>query len=202
MKEYKGIVSALIITLLFMIIEIIGGWLTNSMALIADAGHMLTDVGALSISVLGLWLSRTRNNHRYESMAGLINGCTLLIMCFWLLRENFYRWFSPEEVKGLGLTLISLLGLSVNLISYKFLSHSHSGHCHDHNHHHNINTLGAKLHVLGDALGSVVGIIAGLCITFWGINWVDTIGSFIILSIISTLSVRLVFKAASALLKD
>jgi cobalt-zinc-cadmium efflux system protein len=151
-----------------MLAEAIGGFLTNSLALLSDAGHMLADVASLLLALLALWFAarpvtakKTYGYYRMEILAALVNGAALVVISLLISYEAFHRIKSPEAVKGFEVTLIAIGGLVVNGISAVVL-HSASED--------NLNMRGAFLHVMGDALGSVGAIVAGVLIWRWG--WV------------------------------
>lgn len=182
-----------------MVAEAVGGWLTNSLALLADAGHMLTDVAALSLTLAAIWFAarpatpqKTFGYYRYEILAAFINGIALVLISFWVIYEALERWSSPPEVKGLGLTLIAVGGLLVNLFAAYLL---HGDHTHD------LNMRGAWLHVIGDALGSVMAITAGVLIIAFGWVWADTVGSVLISLIIIFGAWRLIRDSVNVLLE-
>ena len=158
---------SLLLTSLFMIVEFFGGLFTNSLALMADAGHMLTDVAALGLSLFALWFStrpatakKTYGFLRVEILAAFLNGVTLVIISLVIFYEAYYRILNPPEVKSGVMLLIAALGLIINLMSAYFLHRSHLT---------NLNVRGAFIHVVGDALGSVGAIVAGLLMLFK--NW-------------------------------
>ena len=168
-------IIALVLTAAFMIVEVIGGWYTNSLALIADAGHMLTDVAAMGLTLASFWFAsrpatreKTFGFYRTEILAAFINGVALLAISAWVIYASVIRWNSPVEVHGSELTLIAIGGLIVNIIAAYLL---HSGHTHD------LNMRGAYLHVLGDMLGSVAAIIAGVLIVAFGWMRADAVTS-------------------------
>ena len=165
-----------------MFAEAIGGYLTNSLALLADAGHMLTDVAALGLTLGAIWFAerpatekKTYGFYRIEILAALLNGLALLLISLWVIYEAYERWQNTPEVKGFNMMLIACGGLVINLIAAWLL---HSDHKHD------LNMRGAWLHVMGDALGSVTAIIAGLLIVTLGWNWADAVCSVLISLII------------------
>lgn len=169
-------------TFVYMLAEAFGGWFANSLALIADAGHMLTDVAALSLTLAAIWFAsrpatakKTFGYYRLEILAAFVNGIALVLISLWVIYEAFERISKPPEIKGFELTLIALGGLIVNLICAYLL---HSEHKHD------LNVRGAFLHVVGDALGSVAAIAAGILILSFGWLWADAAVSFLISLII------------------
>jgi cobalt-zinc-cadmium efflux system protein len=155
------------LTATFMVVEAVGGWLAGSLALLADAGHMLTDVGALGLSLLTAWIARRPANdektygyQRWEILAALVNGTALFGIAAWVVIEAMHRLEEPPPIR-VGLFLgVALAGLAVNLISLRILHGAHEQ---------NLNTRGAYLHVLGDVLGSVgaIGAAAVIALTGW-----------------------------------
>jgi cobalt-zinc-cadmium efflux system protein len=182
-----------------MFAEAIGGWLTNSLALLADAGHMLTDVAALSLTLAAIWFasrpatpSKTFGYYRLEILAAFINGIALVLISLWVIYEAYERFYEPPEVAGLQLTLIASGGLVVNLIAAYLL---HGDHAHD------LNMRGAWLHVMGDALGSVTAIIAGGLIIAFGWFWADAVCSVLISFIIMFGAWNLIKESVNVLLE-
>src|SRR5258708_35194624 len=107
-----------------MLAEAIGGWLTNSLALIADAGHMLTDVAALSLTIGAIWFGsrpatakKTFGYYRLEILAAFVNGIALVLLSIWVIYEAIERWQSPPQINGSQLTPIAAVGLAVNIIA-------------------------------------------------------------------------------------
>ncbi|HEX6124643.1 MAG TPA: cation diffusion facilitator family transporter [Pyrinomonadaceae bacterium] len=190
---------ALGLTFVYMIAEAIGGWLTNSLALIADAGHMLTDVAALSLTLFAIWFAtrpatskKTYGYYRLEILAAFVNGIALVLLSIWIIYEAFERWQAPPEIAGMQLTLIAAGGLIVNIIA-AFLLHS--------DHKHDLNMRGAFLHVIGDLLGSMAALIAGLLIAGFGWMWADALGSVLISVIIILGAWRLILDSVNVLLE-
>jgi cobalt-zinc-cadmium efflux system protein len=166
----KRVLAAMAVTGVILAAEVVGGVLTNSLALLSDAGHMLTDLLALGLSYFAISLARrpptdekTYGFHRMEILAALVNGATLVAICLLIFYEAFQRINNPPEVKTAGMLVIAVIGLVANLISAALLS-GHSG---------SLNVRGAFLHVVGDALSSVGIILGGLLILFTGWFWVD-----------------------------
>jgi cobalt-zinc-cadmium efflux system protein len=190
---------ALGLTSVYMFAEAIGGWLTNSLALLADAGHMLTDVAALSLTLAAIWFAsrpatakKTFGYYRLEILAAFINGIALVLISLWVIYEAFERLSAPPDVKGFGLTMIAVGGLVVNVICAYLL---HGDHTHD------LNMRGAWLHVMGDLLGSVVAIAAGVLILAFGWTWTDAVGSFLISLIIIFGAWNLIKESVNVLLE-
>ncbi|CAN5625275.1 CDF family zinc transporter CzcD [soil metagenome] len=198
-RSLRNLKIALLLTTVYMFVEAIGGWLTNSLALLADAGHMLTDVAALALTLAAIWFAsrpatskKTYGYYRYEILAAFINGIALVLISIWVIYEAFERWNTPPEVAGLGLTVIAAGGLLINLIAAYLL---HGDHTHD------LNMRGAWLHVVGDALGSVMAIIAGVLIIAFNWVWADAVGSFLISLIIIFGAWRLIRDSVNVLLE-
>jgi len=182
-----------------MLAEAVGGFLTNSLALIADAGHMFTDVAAMSLTLFAFWFSarpatrkKTYGYYRMEILAAFVNGVALAMIAIWVIFEAVGRFTSPPEIRGLQLLVIATGGLVVNIISAALL---HSGHKH------NLNLRGAFLHVMGDLLGSVAAIMAGVMIIAFGWMWADALGSILISLIIIIGAWRLILESVNVLLE-
>ena len=162
----------------YTVAEVIGGFWSGSLALLADAGHMVSDAAALALTLLAIRFSRraptaerTYGFHRAEILAALVNGVTLIIIAIFICLEAYDRFQNPPEVKGALMLGIAAGGLVVNLAGLWLL---HGGHAHD------LNVRGAWLHVLTDALGSVQAIAAGVLMVMYGWYWVDPIASVLI----------------------
>jgi cobalt-zinc-cadmium efflux system protein len=165
-----------------MLAEAVGGWWANSLALLADAGHMLTDVGAMALTLGAIWFAsrpatakKTFGYYRYEILAAFVNGIALCLISLWVIYEAYQRWNAPQNVKGFEMTAVAVGGLIVNLIAAFLL---HGEHAHD------LNMRGAWLHVMGDLLGSVAAIVAGVLILAFGWMWADAATSVLISLII------------------
>lgn len=190
---------ALVLTSVYMIAEAAGGWLTNSLALIADAGHMLADVAAMSLTLAAIWFAsrpatarKTFGYYRLEILAAFVNGIALVLLSFLVIYEAIERWSSPPAIDGLSVGIIAFGGLVVNIISAKLL---HGGHEHD------LNMRGAWLHVMGDLLGSVAALTAGVLIYAFGWLWADPVTSILISLIIVFSSWRLISASVNVLLE-
>lgn len=190
----RPLLIALVITAGFMIVEVIGGVVTNSLALLADAGHMLTDVAALGLSLFAIWLAkrpatseRSYGFLRAEVLAALVNAATLVVMSIFIFVEAFRRIGEPPEVDSIPMLYVAVAGLAANAASAWVLSRGGG-------HEHNLNTRGAFLHVIGDMLGSVAAIIAAFIMLWTGWYLADPI--------LSTLIGLLVLRSAWMLLKD
>ncbi len=155
----------------FAFVELIGGFLTNSLALLSDAGHMFTDSASLLIALIAQFLAQkaggrrmTYGLYRLEVLAALVNGVFLLGLIGYIAYEAVQRFMSPEKVLGPQMLLIATAGLVINLVVGYILFRS-SGE--------NINIKAAFLHVVTDTLGSVSAILAGLAVTFWNFHLAD-----------------------------
>ncbi|MBV6495992.1 MAG: cation transporter [Acidobacteria bacterium ACB1] len=190
---------ALALTFGYMLAEAVGGWLSNSLALMADSVHMLTDVAALSLTLASFWFAtrpataaKTFGFYRAEILAAFVNGIALVILSIWVVYEAVMRWLSPPEIHGNGLTIVAAGGLIVNIIVLKML---HGGHEHD------LNMRGAWLHVAGDLLGSLAALVSGLLIIAFGWLWADAVTSILISVIIIFGAWRLVSESVNVLLE-
>jgi len=195
----RGLKGALIITTLFLIAEVVGGLLSNSLTLLADAGHMFTDVGALAFSLFVVWLakqpatsSKTYGYLRWEILAALLNGAVLLAVSAGIVWEAIQRLRSPEPVQTGLMFAIGLAGLVVNAISAKLL---HGGSSHS------LNMRGAYLHVLSDLLGSAAAVVAALFIRYKGWTIADPIASIVMTLLIVRSSWSLVRESVDVLLE-
>lgn len=176
----KGLAIALIITLGIMILEFIGGLLTNSLALLSDSGHMLSDASALLLSLVALWFAtkpsspnKTYGFYRFEILAALLNGVALFIIAGFIVWEAIQRFDDPPTVASGSMMLIAAIGLLANLLSAWFLMRTGDVK-------NNVNLRSAYLHVIGDALGSVGAIIAGIVMMAFGWYIADPIISILV----------------------
>lgn len=176
-RSTKALTWALVLTAIILLAEAIGGWLSNSLALLADAGHVLTDAGALGLSLFVTWLARqpgaqakTYGYLRWEILAALINGATLLGISVWIVVESIARFRHPEAVQGGTMLFVAVLGLVVNGIAVWLLHGERHG---------SLNVRGAYLHVLGDMLASVGTVVAAVIIRFTGWLHADPIASLV-----------------------
>ena len=168
----------------YMIIEAIGGFLTNSLALLADAGHMLSDAISLAVALLAFKLgerlasrSKTFGYKRFEILAALFNGITLIVIALFIFYEAIPRFANPPEVATTGMLIISSIGLAVNILVAWIMMRG--GDVEE-----NLNMRGAYLHVISDMLGSVGAIAAALLIMFFGWGWADPLASVIVAALV------------------
>lgn len=195
----KNLLVVLILTTLYMVAEFLGGYFTNSLALTADAGHMLGDVGALALSFFAIWLSgrkapteKTYGYFRAEIFAAFINGVALVIIALTIIYEAYFRIIHPQKINSLIMMFIALGGLIVNIIG-AYILHSQSKE--------NLNIKGAFLHIIGDLLGSIGAIIAGILIYFGHFYIADPIISIIIAAFILYSSMNLINSAVQILME-
>ncbi len=189
----------LALALVYLVAEIVGGYVTHSLALFADAGHMFSDVAGLGLSWFALWLAQqpttpqqTYGYHRAEIFAALINGGALIGIAVMILIEAIKRFLEPAEVLGKGMLVVAVGGLVVNLIGLVLLSRQR---------HSNLNLRGAWLHVLTDALGSVGAIAAALLIWLFQWNWADPLISIVISLLVVFSAWRLFVESVGVLLE-
>lgn len=195
----RGLKFVLVLTGVFMIAELVGGVLSNSLALLADAAHMLTDVAALALSLFALWFAqrpassdKTYGYLRLEILAALVNGIALTIISIGIFYEAYQRFRAPAEIEG-GLMLgVAVVGLIVNVIAARFL-HDAAGH--------NLNVRGAYLHVLGDLLGSVGAVAAAIVVLATGWTTADPLISVLVGVLILLSSWTLVRESVDVLLE-
>lgn len=180
----KTLLISFIVITGFMIIEVIGGLLTKSLALLADAGHMLSDSISLLIALLAFTLgervanySKTYGYKRFEILAAIFNGATLLIVSLYIFYEAYQRLFDPPEVATTGMLIVASIGLLVNVIVALIMLRG--GDTDD-----NLNMRAAYLHVLGDLLGSVGAVAAALLMIFFNWAWADTVASVLVAALI------------------
>lgn len=190
---------ALGLTFAYMLAEAAGGWLTGSLALLADSGHMLTDVAAMILTLTAFWLavrpasaSKTYGYYRLEILTALINGVTLVLIALWIFYEAYERFASPPPVKSGEMTLIAAGGLVINVACAWLLHGAHKE---------NLNLRGAWLHVIGDILGSMAAIAAGLLMYFFGWYQADPVISVLIGAIIIYGSWKLIRESVNVLLE-
>ena len=184
----------------FAIVEAIGSWYTGSLALLSDAGHMFTDVAALGLAWLAAVLAKNPNVARHKSgvsyaelVVSIINALTMLAVIVYVVLEAIHRFNHPQQVEGVWLTVIATLGLIVNLIVAKQLHHQtvHHGE--------SLNNRAAFLHVMGDLLGSVTAVAAGVVIYLTGWMPIDPILSLFISVLLLVFTLNLIRDIAKTL---
>lgn len=190
---------ALVLTASFLVAEVVGGILTNSLALLADAGHMLTDVGALALSLFVAWFcqqpaspAKTYGYLRWEVLAALINGAALLAISVAIMWEAVARLRAPEPVATGWMLVVALGGLAVNAISAWVLHPAHTR---------SLNARGAYLHVMGDLLGSLGTVVAALVLRYTGWLAADPVASIVVMLLVMRSAWRLVRESVDVLLE-
>jgi cobalt-zinc-cadmium efflux system protein len=196
----RALKFALALTLVVLVAEAVGGWISNSLALLADAGHVLTDAGALALSLFVAWFSRqpasadkTYGYLRWEILAALINGATLLGLSAWICVEAIARLGAPEPVGGGMMLGVAIAGLLANAVAAWLLHPAHGG---------SLNVRGAYLHIMSDLLASVGTIVAAVIIRFTGWLEADPIASLLTTALIVRGAWRLVREAVDVLLES
>jgi cobalt-zinc-cadmium efflux system protein len=199
-RSTRALRLALGLTLAVLVAEIIGGWLSNSLALLADAGHVLTDAGALGLSLFVAWFSRqpvtpnkTYGYLRWEILAALINGTTLLGISAWVVIEALARFRTPEPVEGPLMLAIAAVGLAANVGAALLLHPVGKS---------SMNVRGAYLHVLGDLLASVGTLVAATVIALTGWLYADPIASLLTTALIIRGAWTLVRESVDVLLES
>jgi cobalt-zinc-cadmium efflux system protein len=199
LASQRALAIALAVTVALLTAEFVGGILTNSLALMADAGHMLSDVAALGMSMFAIWMAaqpatatRTYGFHRAEILAALGNGVTLVVIAVFILWQAAQRVQEPPEVRSVPMLAIATAGLGANLVSGTVLFRHRKG---------NLNVRGAFLHVAGDALGSVGAISAAIIMLTAGWFLADPIISVLIAGLIAVSSWRLLRESTAILLE-
>ncbi|MGQ5522777.1 cation diffusion facilitator family transporter [Chitinimonas sp. PSY-7] len=194
----KRMLIALLLTAGYAVVEAVGGLYTGSLALLSDAGHMLTDAAALGLALFAQYIAlrpaSTSNSYGYaraEVLGALINSLFMLAMVGWIAFEALGRLFNPKDVDGVGVMGIASIGLVVNLIAAWLLSGDS----------HNMNSRAALMHVLGDLLGSVAAILAGLVIWATGYKPIDPILSLLVVLLILRSTWALVLQSSHMLME-
>ena len=195
----RNLTTALVLIAGYMFVEVIGGILSGSLALIADAGHMLTDAASIGLALLALHFStrpasarRTFGYRRLEILAALLNAVTLWLIATWVVFEAYHRFTAMPDVKGELMLTVGSIGLVVNLVAAWILHRSAT---------HSVNVEGAYQHVMADLLGSIGVVVSGILV--WAFNWniADPILSVIIGILILVSSWRLLGKVINVLLE-
>ena len=198
-ESWRRLGVVLLLTMLYMFAEVIGAWWTGSLALLADAGHMFTDVAALILALTAVWFGsrpatsrKTFGYYRLEIIAALVNGVALVVISLFIFYGAYERWLSPPVVKSGPMIVVAAGGLIVNL-ACAWILHA-PGEV-------DLNMRGAWMHVMGDALGSVAAILAGVCMALFGWYAADPIFSVGISLLIIWSSVRLIKESTNVLLE-
>ncbi len=195
----KRLSVVLALTASYMFAEFFGGLWTGSLALLADAGHMLADVAALLLALIALWFgarpatpNKTFGYYRLEILAALINGVGLTLISFFIFYEAYFRLSAPPAIRSVPMTFVAAGGLAINLVCARLLHRDRQD---------DLNVRGAWLHVVGDALGSLGAIIAGVLVALFRWNSADPIISIFIGVLIIWSSWHLIRDATNVLLE-
>ena len=195
----RRVMIALVLTGTFMIVEVVGGIISGSLALLADAGHMLTDTMALALAAVAFHVSKrpadgnlTYGYQRFQILAAFVNGLSLLVIVGWILYEAVERFLAPRDILGETMLVVAAAGLVINIISFAVL---HTGD------QENLNIRGAALHVAGDLLGSIAAIVAAIVIIYTGWTMIDPILSVAVAILILRSAWALVKRSAHVLLE-
>jgi cobalt-zinc-cadmium efflux system protein len=195
----RRLTLAFVITLVVMAVELAGSWLSGSLALLADAGHMLADAAALAIALFAAWIAhrpataqRSFGFMRLEVFAALVNGAVLIVIAIGIGIEAWRRLRAPPAVNGELLTVVALVGLVANVAAVAILHRGHQ---------HSLNQRGAYLHVIGDLLGSVGALLAGAIVLTTGWPLADPLISVLIGALVLVSAWRLVKESTDVLLE-
>ncbi len=198
-RDRRALRWALALTAAFCVVEFVGGWLTNSLALLSDAVHMLTDVAALSLALAALWVagrpatgSKTFGYHRAEILAALANGVLLGFAVLFILREAWERLAAPTPVDTGGMMLVAAAGLGINLVCARLLAPGEGS---------SLNRRAAFLHVLSDLFGSLGALVAGAVIALTGWQQADALAAVLISVLILVNAWRLVRESLDILME-
>jgi cobalt-zinc-cadmium efflux system protein len=195
----RSLIRALGITAVWFVVELLAGFYTNSLALLADAAHMMTDLAAMLLSLFALKIAARPATHektfgylRAEILAALANGVLLVLIGFYISYEAYQRFLHPPVIRSTTMLVVSAIGLGANLIAARLLAHSDME---------NLNLRGAFLHVVGDILGSVGAIIAGILMVAWRWYLADPIVSVLVSALILYSSWHLLRDSVEVLLE-
>ncbi len=198
-SNWRRLSVVLILTAAYMVAELVGAWWTGSLALLADAGHMFTDVAALILALTAVWFTsrpatskKTFGYYRLEIIAALVNGVALVVISLMIFYGAYERWLDPPVIRTGPMMAVAAGGLAVNLICAWILRGRHEI---------DLNIRGAWMHVMGDALGSVAAILAGACMALFGWYAADALFSVVISLLIIWGSIRLIRESTNVLLE-
>lgn len=198
-EDRKRLVIVLILVVGYMAAEIIGGLLSGSLALLADAGHMFSDAAALSLSLFALWIAgrpatrpHTFGYYRAEILSALANGVALVVIAVFVIIEAVQRFRSPSPVMGKLMMGIAVGGLIINILGVWILHGRHSN---------SLNIQGAWMHMLADLLGSVITIAAGVLIWVFKWYWADPAGSLLLAGLVVYSAWKLLVRTVGVLME-
>ncbi len=195
----RKLLFAFVLTTVMMIIEVLGGLWSGSLALLADAGHMMVDALALLLAVVAVAMAarpadarRSYGYGRIEVLVGFVNALSQFVLVAWIVYEAITRLLHPVEILSGVMFFVAIAGLLVNMLVLRTLH----GHAHD-----DVNLAGASLHVLGDLLGSLAAVVAALLIRWFGWLWADPLLSLLVALLILVSAWRLLRRSAHILLE-
>ncbi len=198
-RRERRLLFAFALTTITLVVEAIGGWVSGSLALLADAGHMLVDATALLFAWFGAWFARRPADSlrsfgyaRLEVLVGYTNSLTQILLVAWIVYEAAFRFLQPAPILSGMMLVVALIGLLVNLIVLQVLG----GHDHD-----DLNTAAARLHVIGDLLGSIGAVAAALVVRYFDWLWADPLISIFVSLLILNSAWRLLRRSAHILLE-
>lgn len=190
-RSQKLLAWALALTLLFAVVEVFAGFIANSLALISDAGHMVTDSASLGLALLAQVIASRPPSARHsfgfvraEALAAFVNALAMLAVVAWIAYEAVQRFVEPQPVQGTTVMIVAAIGLAINIVVAWVLSHDKES----------LNTRAALVHVMGDLLGSVAALVAGGVIALTGWMQIDPL--------LSLLVVMLILKSTFGVLRD
>ena len=194
----KVLFFAVFVTFVFALVEAAAGWLANSLALIGDAGHMATDATALALAAFAAWIAKKPPSKRFsygpgrvEVLAALVNALLMLAIVGGIVVVAMQRFSAPLQVEGKMVMVVALIGLLVNILVFRILHHGEQ----------TLNTRAARLHVLGDLLGSLAALIAGVVIYLTGWTLIDPLLSLLICLLIVVSSLKLLKEGFNVLME-
>ena len=197
-SEQGKLLAAVLVTFIFALVEAAAGWWSGSLALLSDAGHMITDSSALGLAAFAAWLARRPPSARHtyglvraEVLAALFNSVLMLALIVYIVFEALSRFNNPHPIAGGVVMLVATLGLIINLLVGWILSRGE----------HSLNSRAALLHVMGDALGSLAAIVAGAVIYFTGWMPIDPILSIVVSMLILFSAYNLLREALHVLME-
>jgi cobalt-zinc-cadmium efflux system protein len=195
----RALALTLALAATYMVAEVVGGLVSGSLALLADAAHMLSDVAALTLSLFAAWMARrpptprhTYGLYRTEILAAVVNGAALLAVSGFIVAEAWERLAAPAPVRGALMLAVAAGGLIVNGVGIALLHGEREA---------SLNLRAAFLHVLGDALGSAAAVVAGVLIWWRGWTWTDPVASVLIALLVIRASWKLLVEAVGVLLE-
>ncbi len=198
-RRSRKLLFAFLLTTVMMVVEVIGGVWSGSLALLADGGHMMVDALALLLAFIGAWMAtrpadarRSYGYGRMEVLVGFVNALSQFVLVGWIIYEAVMRLLDPAAILSGVMLVVAVIGLLVNLLVLRTLH----GHAHD-----DVNLAGASLHVLGDLLGSLAAVLAALAIRWFGWLWADPVLSVLVSLLILNSAWRLLRQSAHILLE-